>query len=363
MCFGESRVMLALTPTPIANDFPTEPNPTVERFPLDVQQCLRCGHVQLRQRVKVDWVQYKYATPDANRPHLAKSAHDICTRYPQAKTVLEIGSNNGLYLDELQRVGLEAYGVDPCATVGIAAPFTRLLAETLQPVDVIVANNVLAHVDDLWDVFRGIDWLLKDDGALVFEVQYLPSMMQSGAFDMIYHEHRDYHTLGPWVPFLKKWGLVITHWEHLHTHGGSIRVYCERPGLGVVVPEEQIDWRAFAKRIQQAKEQVQRQVLAVDGPVAAFGATAKATTLLHHFGLTEAITYCVDSTPAKQGRYLPGTAIPIVAADQLRTDPPAAVLLTAWNFEAVIRAQFPDLHFIVPFAKEDLCQPLTLPQI
>jgi len=79
--------------------------------------------------------------------------------------------------------------------------------------------------------------------------------------------------------------------------------------------------------------------------------------------LTEAITYCVDSTPAKQGRYLPGTAIPIVAADQLRTDPPAAVLLTAWNFEAVIRAQFPDLHFIVPFAKEDLCQPLTLPQI
>ena len=355
--------MLPLTPTPIANDFPTEPNPTVERFPLDVQQCLRCGHVQLRQRVNVDWVQYKYATPDANRPHLAKAAHDICTRYPQAKTVLEIGSNNGLYLDELQRVGLDAYGIDPCATVGIAAPFTRMLAETLKPVDLIVANNVLAHVDDLWDVFRGIDWLLKDDGALIFEVQYLPSMMQSGAFDMIYHEHRDYHTLGPWVPFLKKWGMVITHWEHLSTHGGSIRVYCERPGLSVAVPEEQIDWRAFARRIQHAKEQVQRQVLAVDGPVAAFGATAKATTLLHHFGLTEAITYCVDSTPAKQGRYLPGTAIPIVAAEQLRTDPPAAVLLTAWNFESVIRAQFPDLHFIVPFAKEDLCTPLTLPQI
>jgi hypothetical protein len=117
----------------------------------------------------------------------------------------------------------------------------------------------------------------------------------------------------------------------------------------VAFPDEQIDWRAFKRRIQRAKTQVQQQVLAVDGPIAAFGATAKATTLLHHFGLTDSLAYCVDSTPAKQGRYLPGTTIPICDPSRLRDDPPAAVLLTAWNFESVIRAQFPDLHFIVPF--------------
>ena len=341
--------MLALTPTPIANSFPAEPDTHAERFPLEVQQCLRCGHVQLRHRVTVDWVDYKYATPDANRPHLANAAQEIRVRYPHFKTALEIGSNNGLYLEELQRVGLDAYGVDPCARVGIAEPFSQRLAETLQPVDLIVANNVLAHVDDLWDVFRGIDSLLKDDGALVFEVQHLPAMIENGAFDMIYHEHRDYHTLGPWVPFLKRWGLVITRIQYLETHGGSIRVFCERPGRALAVPYEEIDWRAFKARIQRAKTQVQQQVLAVDGQIAAFGATAKATTLLHHFGLTEAITYCVDSTPAKQGRYLPGTTIPICDPAGLREAPPAAVLLTAWNFESVIRAQYPHLHFIVPF--------------
>ena len=352
MCYGESRVMLALTPTPIANSFPAEPDTHAERLPLDVQQCLRCGHVQLRHKVEVDWVDYKYATPEANRKHLTLASIRLRQRYPQLKTALEIGSNNGLYLDELQRVGFEAYGVDPCAKVGIAAPFSYALAKTLPPVDLIVANNVLAHVDDLFDVFHGIDTMLKDDGALVFEVQYLPAMIESGAFDMIYHEHRDYHTVGPWVPFLKRWGLVITDVQEIPTHGGSIRVFCERPGLGIQVFDRQLDWRAFKHRIQAAKTAVQRQIVQVEGTLACFGATAKATTLIHHFGLADLIDYCVDSTPAKQGRFIPGTKIPIHGMDMLKERPPEAVLLTAWNFEHEIRAQFPNLNFIVPFTKE-----------
>ena len=352
MCSGESRVMLALTPTPIANSFPDKPDTAAERLPLEVQQCLRCGHVQLRHKVTVDWVDYKYATPEANRPHLANAAQEIRYRYPHFKTALEIGSNNGLYLDELHKVGLDAYGVDPCARIGVKAPFSYALATTLPPVDLIVANNVLAHVDDLFDVFHGIDTILKDDGALVFEVQYLPAMIESGAFDMIYHEHRDYHTLKPWVPFLKRYGLVITNYEFLGTHGGSIRVYCERPGVGMVLPEEPLDWRAFQERIYQAKRVIQRQVFDVDGTLACFGATAKATTLIHHFGLAKVIDYCVDNTPAKQGRFIPGTKIPIASMQMLKERPPAGVILTAWNFEREIRAQFPNLNFIVPFAEE-----------
>jgi len=353
LCCHVTRKMFALTPTPLANNFAPSPDTAAERFPVEVWACVSCGHCQIGYTAPVDWVDYRYATPHANQAHLDQATHAIRERYPQARTAIEIGSNNGVYLDALARVGLEVIGIDPCASRGIAKPFTHQLARGLAPVDLIVANNVFAHVDDLWDVFRGIDHLLGDDGAVVFEVQYLPSMIAAGAFDMIYHEHRDYHTLAPWPLFLKRFGLVITEWTLLPTHGGSIRVYCERPGLAVaLLHDTEIDWRAFQRRIQAEKVRIRADVLAVKGPVVAFGATAKACTLLHHFDLTTSLAYCVDDTPAKQGRYLPGTAIQIVPSTRLQEEPPAAMLLTAWNFEAQIRAAYPTIPCIVPFAKE-----------
>jgi SAM-dependent methyltransferase len=342
--------MLELTPTPLANNFSDYPDEYAKRYPLQVQECLECGHVQLRHMVKIDWVDYRYRTPDANREHLADAADAIRTTFPMFKTAIEIGSNNGLYLEELKRVGFDAIGIDPNATVGIQAPFTNHLAHTLEPVDLIVANNVFAHVDDLWDVFRGIDYLLKDDGALVFEVQYFPDMMATGAFDMIYHEHRDYHTLKPLPRFLKRFGLVIECVEFLDTHGGSIRVWCSRPGIGIDVDDMDVDWRAFKHRIDDARRLLVAQLEEIGRPVVALGATAKACTLIHHFGIADYIDYCVDSTPAKQGRYIPGTDIAIYHPDILNKDNDAAVLLTAWNFADVIVPQYPDKQFIIPFA-------------
>jgi hypothetical protein len=248
-------------------------------------------------------------------------------------------------------------GVDPCAPLGIGAvgqPFTYELARKMPPVDLIVANNVLAHVDDLWDVFHGIDHLLKEDGALVFEVQYFPSMVSSGLFDMIYHEHRDYHTLNPWPRFLKRFGLVITQVDFIDTHGGSIRLFCERPGIGKDVDIDIIDWRAFKHRIEAEKCSLLEQIHAVTGPLVAFGATAKACTLIHQLGIAERIDFCIDSTESKQYRYLPGTDIQILPPDRLLATTKKSILLTAWNFESAIRAQYPQAHFIVPF-KEALC--------
>lgn len=353
MCYGPLRTMLSLTPTPIANSFPDHPDRDAPRFPLDVAQCVLCDHVQMAEFFPVDWVDYRYATPEAVRPHLERAADVLRRTYPEAKTVLEIGCNNGLYLDVLRKAGFSAIGVDPCTDVGIKKPFDLHLAKTLEPVDLIVANNVLAHVDDLWAVFRGIDHLLKDDGALVFEVQYFQKLVEAGAFDMIYHEHRDYHTLAPWPAFLKRWGLVLTGVQELDTHGGSLRLHCRRPGWGDCVPTEQIDWRAFKRRIAEAKQSVLAQIAELDGPLVAFGATAKACTLIHHFGLADLIDYAIDSTPAKQGRYIPGTDIQILPPSRLDAD--TAILLTAWNFEREIRAQYPDHHFIVPFKEALLC--------
>ena len=354
MCCGPTRTMLSLTPTPLANSFPDHPDLDAERVPLDVTQCVQCDHVQLGAHPDVDWVDYRYATPNAVRPHLERAAAQLRARYPQATTVLELGCNNGLYLDVLRQAGFSAVGVDPCTPVGIAKPFSHALARTLEPVDLIVANNVLAHVDDLWDVFRGIDHLLNDDGALVFEVQYFPDLVKAGAFDMIYHEHRDYHTLTPWPAFLKRFGLVMAHAESLPTHGGSFRMYCERPGHGkYLLQDERIDWRGFKSRIADAKQDVLAQIADTTGSIVAVGATAKACTLIHHFGIAEYLDFAVDSTPAKQGRYIPGTRLPIQAPSSMPKD--ATILLTAWNFETEIRAQFPLHRFIVPFAKEAPC--------
>jgi SAM-dependent methyltransferase len=348
--------MLSLTPTPIANSFPDKPDHDAARFPLDLAQCLSCDHVQLAEFFPVDWVDYRYATPEAVRPHLEEAAAVLRRTYPQAKTVLEIGCNNGLNLDVLRKAGFSAIGVDPCTQVGIAKPFSMALARTLEPVDLIVANNVLAHVDDLQDVFNGIDHLLKDDGALVFEVQYFPDLVKAGAFDMIYHEHRDYHTIEPFHKFVKRFGLVISNVDHLlFTHGGSVRIFCERPYtvLGGM-NEWPINWRAFKSRIADAKASMLAQIAEADGPIVAFGATAKACTLIHHFGLTDLIDVCIDNTPAKQGRFIPGTSISIMPPEAIYS-PDATILLTAWNFEREIRAQYPDHKFIVPF-KEALCQ-------
>lgn len=348
LCGGDGRVMFRLTPTPIANSFPEKPDQDADRYPLELQECFDCGHVQLKDYVSVDWVDYRYATPEAVRPHLREAAVKLKSRYPNARTVLEIGSNNGLYLEELKRAGFEATGVDPCGT-DIKAPFTLALAKTLPKFDLVVANNVLAHVDDLQDALAGVDEVLGEDGALIFENQYFPDLIRNGSFDQIYHEHRDYHSLGP-LKTLRRYGLVVRHFEFLKTHGGSIRVYCERPGIGLPLFDESIDWREFSHRIERAKRHVVSQMR---GKVVAFGATAKACTLIHHFGIASKIAYCVDNTPAKQGRYIPGTAIRIYPESRLQEDTPDAVLLTAWNFEREIRGKYPEMKFIVPFSQTE----------
>lgn len=353
MCCGPTRKMLSLTPTPIANNFPATPDTDAPRYPLDLAQCVVCDHVQLADWPAVDWVDYRYATPDAVRPHLVEAAQEMRARYPQAQTVLEIGCNNGLNLAVLRQAGFAVVGIDPNTPVGIAKPFTHALARTLEPVDLIVANNVFAHVDDLWDVFRGIDHLMHEDSAVVFEVQYFPALVASGSFDMIYHEHRDYHTLSPWPRFLKRFGLVITGLDHLETHGGSVRLTCERPGIGYEMPMMPIDWRRFTARIAEAKRDLLAQIADTTGPIVAFGATAKACTLIHHFGIADFIDGCMDATPAKQGRYIPGTDIKIVPP--YAVGPDVTILATAWNFRERLREQYPHHRFIVPFHKEALC--------
>lgn len=366
LCGQLVKTVLELVPTPLANLFPSEPM-TGEFYPLELRQCVSCAHVQIghvvadsvlyprnqRQSKSDEPVTgYKYSTPQALKPALAKRAKDLRRLYPKARNVVEIGSNNGLFLDALAESFPSVIGVDPCSTAPLAwkMPFdkdaAKLIRARIGEIDLIVANNVFAHIDNLRHVFDAIDNVLSPRGAVVFEVQYLIPMLERGEFDMIYHEHRDYHALGPLARFLRSCGLVMTDWKLLENHGGSIRVTAKRSGKQAPIPNEPTDWRAFMSNIAQRRAEVSLQI---GVKIPAFGAPAKAVTLIHQFGLQDRIAYCVDDTPEKQGRYIAGTKIPVVSRGILDLHKPVCMLLFSWNYEAIIRQSLPGIDFITPF--------------
>lgn len=358
LCGGRVETVLSLTPTPIANLFPDEPL-TGKAYPLDLKQCPKCQHVQIGHVVDDDTLYgaaYKYATPQALKPGLERRAAELRAEYPKARNVLEIGANNGILLHALRDAGFrEVIGIDPSGTDPLVwkLPFGPRSAEVIKrrvgTVDLIVANNVFAHIDNLRHVFAAIDSILSPDGVVVFEVQYLVPMMQSSAFDMIYHEHRDYHTLGPLRAFLAGMGLVMTGWQLIEAHGGSIRVTATRYGTQCAIPDEPLDWDAFETAILMQKAAINAQIT---GRIAAFGAPAKATTLIHNFGLQNKIAYCVDDTPQKQGKYIAGTAIPVVSREVMEKDSPKKMLLLSWNYADIITKALPNIDFIVPFSPQ-----------
>lgn len=351
LCDGAVRKVFSLAPTPIANDYRSKPDAGAERYPLELAQCLVCEHVQLSHVVTGLFEDYKYVTPSAVKSHLIPRAQRLRNDFPRAEKLLEIGSNNGRNLACMEAQGFDVWGIDPAATGDnnergyFSSQWAFAKNETY---DLIVAHNVLAHIDDLQDVFRGIDILLAPDGALVFEVQYLADLVASASFDMIYHEHLDYHTLTPLPNFLKRYGLVITQIEHIRTHGGSMRVVCERPGLSLAVWDAPIDWRRFTEKVSAIKQRVRDRLSG--RKVVALGAAAKATTLIHQCGISENIVFAADDTPQKQGRYIPGTDIQIRPTSEVADMP---CLLTAWNYEREFRRKFPHNEFINPFAEAE----------
>jgi len=340
--------VLELPPTPVANAFASVPDSNAKRYPLQLAQCLDCGHVQLRHIVEAGFgSDYKYRTPAAYEPHLRQHAHQLRSRYPWANRVMEIGSNNGRFIRILSELGFTAVGVDQSGEGPdtILEPFTRRLASSLPEQDLIVSHNVFAHIDDLQDVFAGMVSILSPRGAIVFEVQYLPDLINRGAFDMIYHEHLDYHTLKPLARFARRFDLVLSQWEHVDTHGGSIRVTMTREGDRAAIPDEHLAFDRLQERISALRTKMHRD-LPYCLPLAAFGATAKATTLIHTLGLAPYIEFCVDDTPQKQGKYIPGTDIEILP--RYRLSPNYNVLLTAWNYADEIARQIPN-RLINPF--------------
>ncbi|HAF11027.1 MAG TPA: methyltransferase [Chloroflexi bacterium] len=360
----------------IAPEQVREPEPA---YPLVAARCASCGEVQLTVVVRPDvlFAHYLYAS-SASAPlltHFDAYAADVAERFaPRGSLVVELGSNDGVLLRPLKSRGLIVVGVEPAtnlADVANAAGLTtvndffseavaRAIRRSRGAAKAVIANNVLAHIDDLGDVLRGLDALLSDDGVFVAEVPYLGDLIEHVEYDTIYHEHLSYFAIAPLARLFDLASMELFDVRHLPIHGGSIRIFAGRKGrhapteelprmlaaeerAGLGDPET---YRRFDERVRASRTALRELIIAERGRgarVAALGATAKGNTLLNYCRLGPAeVEYIGDSTRLKQGLLTPGMHIPVVAEAKLKDDRPELILLLAWNYADAIVPRYRD---------------------
>jgi len=301
--------------------------------------------------------------------------------------VVEVASNDGCLLKHFKEAGVKHLGIEPAKNVAEVARVSgiqtiteffgeataRRVRDDHGAANLLLGNNVFAHVPDINDFTAGIAVLLADDGVMVLEFPYALEMIEKAEFDTIYHEHVFYFTLTAINPVLARHGLTAWRVERLPTHGGSIRLFLARENAKPIeesVTKMQADelargvtslkyYKKFSDRVEVIRKSL---IVEIDewrkhGEVAAYGAAAKGSTLLNYCDLdTDSIAFVVDRSPHKQGMFMPGVQIPIRPVEELVSCQPAAVVLLTWNFEMEILAQQAAFReaggkFIIPIPK------------
>lgn len=367
---------LDLGSSPIADAYTDRPHGDTPWYPLRVAVCAKCRLVQLLDVVDdlfgTGYSFYSSASAPLSAYHERYARAVLAADEPLARRgVVEVGCNDGDLLRHF--ADFPALGVDPSTGPAAAAaarglevrvaPFGLAEAHAIRDQrgrqGIVIANHVLAHVADVADVLAGIKALLAPDGIAYVEVQYLPDLLVNNAFDLIYHEHRNFFSLSSLEQAAARWDLHVADAELTDRQGGSLRIALRtRPNLttarvaAIKTSERWLDSFSAYEGMQGRAERIRVRLLDLlaqsPGPVAAYGAPAKLTTLLAFCGLDEqTIEWVVDSTPAKQGRYMPGTGIPILAPEAAPR--PAVYLLAAWNYAAPIMAANPGNRWILPF--------------
>jgi SAM-dependent methyltransferase len=365
-------------------------------YPLHAYVCDRCWLVQVRDYVRPEAIFGEYAYfssySDSWLAHAAAYVEDVVPRFGlgPGSLVIEVGSNDGYLLRYFIARGIPVLGVDPARNVAAAASargvptltemFGQRVAEALvaagRRADLLVGNNVLAQVPDLNDFVAGLARVLAPRGVLTLEFPHLLHLLEQNQFDTIYHEHFSYFCLGTAERVLRAHGLVVFDVDELPTHGGSLRVYAHRAGgearaVSARVPalldreraaglERLEPYALFREHVHEAKRALLEFLIGVKRAgkrVAGYGAPGKGNTLLNYCGIRTDLVECtVDRNPYKQGKFLPGSRIPVFAPTHILETRPDYLLILPWNLREEIMAQMAGIRawggrFVVPIPR------------
>jgi 2-polyprenyl-3-methyl-5-hydroxy-6-metoxy-1,4-benzoquinol methylase len=389
--------LIDLGTSPISNEFLDESNlhKSEKNHNLEVVICNTCGFAQLSEDIdprdlfKSDYVYFSsysksWLTHAQNFASFAVKEFGLSNE----SRVVEIASNDGYLLQYFKVLGISVIGIEPTLETATAAInnheietiqkfFNSELALELISADrsasLLIGNNVLAHVPDIRDFIRAVSIILQKNGRATFEFPHLVNLLMNNQFDTIYHEHYSYLSLTSLLPIFQFHGLDIYKVEQLPTHGGSIRIYVARSEdlQSVDVSVAQIldlesKWdprnvsvrENFQRAVTEVKELLLKEILSLNKlgvQIVAYGAAAKGNTLLNYCGIDSSMIDCVvDSNPNKQGKYLPGSQIPVVSLKQV-TELPGVFLILPWNLQeeiiSVLREDFEDCRYLVAIPK------------
>ncbi|MBK8523302.1 MAG: class I SAM-dependent methyltransferase [Betaproteobacteria bacterium] len=349
-------------------------------YPLRVMVCTECWLVQTEdfadheELFSADYA-YFSSFSDSWLRHARRYVELMVERFAlgAGAHVVEVAANDGYLLQYVRERGIACLGVEPTASTAAVARakgievvesfFGRRLASELRAAgkaaDLMAANNVLAHVPDINDFVGGFAVLLKENGVATFEFPHLLRLVEGVQFDTVYHEHFSYLSLSAVTRIFERNGLCVCDVEELSTHGGSLRVFAQRADTGSLPVAAAVAemlareraagmtaadyYRDFQRRAEKIKDDLLEFLIEAKRSgktVAAYGAAAKGNTLLNFAGVRpDLIAFVADRNPAKQGKFMPGSRIPIVGEDRLKTVRPDVVLILPWNLSTELAGQ------------------------
>jgi 2-polyprenyl-3-methyl-5-hydroxy-6-metoxy-1,4-benzoquinol methylase len=368
-------------------------------YPLHTYVCSHCWLVQLEEFESPSEIFSDYAYFSSYSATWLRHAQTYTEKmiarfgYDQRSQIIEIASNDGYLLQYFQQQGIPVLGIEPAANVaevainkGIpslekffgVATAKELLAQGKQA-DLLLGNNVLAHVPNLHDFVGGMKIILKDSGVITMEFPHLLQLIQQQQFDTIYHEHFSYLSLITVLDIFADHDLQIFDVEELPTHGGSLRIYAGHQGNSshsvsdrlIALKKKEIDsglqkietYQGFAAQVRDTKHQLLQCLIDLKQQgktIVGYGAAAKGNTLLNYCGIrSDFLDYVCDRSPHKQGLFLPGTHLPIQPPKKISETKPDYVLILPWNIKTEVMAQLDYIRswggkFIIPIPKVEI---------